>query len=121
MKGVKDLKVPGKLNYKQISKEYEIPENTLSRRVFKLKIKGTFVGAKKYFDQAQIKKMLKETQVNLKNHHRKITVIEYFNKGFSGREIAEILGMSVALAYQCIKEYQLTECIVVESKINYRR
>ena len=118
MKRVKDLKVPGRLSYRQISEQYGISSTTLSKRVFALKIKGENVGKKKYFTQQDIDKILRCKPTNYTTHARKITIIEIFQNGVKGYEIAEALGISSRSTYECIKEYQLTGCVIVESKMN---
>jgi DNA invertase Pin-like site-specific DNA recombinase len=106
--------------YDQISEHFGITKSALTHRVQKLKLKGRTLGKDStvYFSVWQVKKMVQYLPLNCKNHPRKIDIIELYESGQKGRTIAEYLKISVKLTYDCIREYNLTGCIVVESKMS---
>jgi hypothetical protein len=110
-----------KYTYNDIAKKYGIKKTILYKRVFNLGIKGSRIGRDgiAYFNQNEVYKILDHKPINYKIHSRKIQIIELYQSGIIGRNIAEILRISTKLTYDCIREYNETNCIIVESKINY--
>lgn len=105
--------------YDQISEHFGVTKSALTHRVHKLNLKGRTLGKDStvYFSLWQVKKMTAYLTLKCKNHPRKIDIIELYQKGYKGRVISEVLKISVKLTYDCIREYNLTGCIVVESKM----
>jgi hypothetical protein len=106
--------------YKQISKKYNIKVSILTKRVYKLGIKGKVLStdATIFFSEGQIMRILMSERMPFKNHPRKIQIIELYKKGVVGRLVAETLKISTKLTYDCIREYNKDGFIIVESKIN---
>ena len=109
-----------RFRYIDVAKKHKVSTGALTKRAHKLGIVGKRIGndGSMYFTEKQITKILNFKKVDFKNHSRKIQIIEMYIDGHSGRKIAEALGISVKLSYLCIKEYNQTEHIIVESKIN---
>jgi hypothetical protein len=107
-------------NYNEISEKTNVPKSTLSKHVSKNKIKGRQIGLLIYFTESQIFQIISGIRPkNTKSHSRKIQVIELYLMGVTGRDIAKALAMSTKLTHDCIREFNESECIVVESKMNY--
>jgi len=114
-----NVPIKNKMSYQQISDAYNIPVRILNKRVHNLKIKGVFIGQVKYFTKYDVSKILDHHPTHFKYHERKIRIAEYLISGYNGRTIAKILGISVKLCYDCVKEFNSTGCVTVESKLNY--
>lgn len=109
------------MNYNEIVETYNISKSALTHRTHNLNIKGKFVGKVKYFTMAQVDRILRHSPTQFNLHERKIVIIEFYNRGMIGREIASILGISVKMTYDAIREYNETGCVVVQSSINTRK
>jgi hypothetical protein len=110
-----------KYTYEDIEKKYGIKKTILYKRVSYLGMNKNHRGRNgiAFFDQNQVYKILDHKPINYKIHSRKIQIIELYQSGLIGRKISEILRISTKLSYDCIREYNETNCIIVESKINY--
>jgi transposase len=106
--------------YNQISKDYGVSKSALQHRVHRLKLKGRTLGddGTIYFSHKQVEKIIDCYRISSVNHLRNIYVIELYQQGRNGRAIASILKMSTKTTYDCIKEYNKTGCITIESKLN---
>lgn len=106
--------------YNEISSHFGVSKSALTHRVQKLKLKGQTLGIDStvYFALWQVKKMVQYLELNAANHPRKIDIIELYQHGHKGLKIASVLKISVKLTYDCIKEYNNTGCITVESKLS---
>lgn len=108
------------IRYKDVAKKNNVSVRALTKRAHKLGIVGRRIGndGSMYFTEKQINKILNLKRIDFKNHSRKITIIEMYHEGHKGRKIAEVLGISTKLTYICLKEYNQTGHIIVQSKIN---
>jgi hypothetical protein len=106
--------------YKDVAKKNNVSTLALSKRTHKLGIIGKRIGpdGSLYFTEKQINKILAFKREDFKNHSRKITIVEMYHDGHKGKRIAAALGISLKLTYLCLKEYNQTEHIVVQSKMN---
>jgi len=107
--------------YNELVEAYGITKSALTHRVQNLNIKGKRLGTDGtvYFNINQVKKIINYLDFkNKENHPRKIKIVDLYEKGMTGNSISKKLKISIKLAYDCIKEYNLTGCIVVESKLN---
>lgn len=109
-----------KFTLKQISEVTGSTIHSLNRRALKLGLKGRCLGndSTKYYTRFQINRIVQAAPITYKNHWRKIDIIEMYNQGFSGHDISKIMNISIKLAYDCIREFNETECIIVESKMS---
>jgi transposase len=105
----------------EISKEEGVDIKILRKRVHRLKIKSLKNGANniKYYTEPQIKSILNYLKSPKRMSSVKVTIIEMYQTGRKGRDIARDMKLSTKLAYDCIREYDDTGCVVVESKMNY--
>lgn len=112
--------VSNRVTYKDVAKKNNVSVRALTKRAHKLGIVGKRIGSdgSMYFTEKQINKILNLKRVDFKNHSRKITIVEMYQDGLKGRKIAEALGISTKLTYICLKEYNYTGHIIVQSKIN---
>jgi hypothetical protein len=108
--------------YSQISESFGVTKSGLQHRVHRLGLKGRTLSGDGtiYFTQKQVEKIVDCYQIRGINHPRKLDVIELYQAGRKGRDIAVILRMSVKASYDCIREYNNNGHIIVESKLNNR-
>lgn len=106
---------------KEISLETGLSIKLLNKRSWKLGLKGKCLGndGTRFYTEEQINKILTYKKQPKKVSSTKINIIELFQKGMTGKEIAKNMKLSTILAYSCIKEYNTTGFIIVESKLNY--
>ncbi len=113
------------MTYQQISKRYQIPVQTLTRRVHVLKLKGVCKSTKKHFNAEQIKQIVEYNpkahfeRNSTINHRRKIKIIEFYLKFKSVRRTATFLNMSRYIVTATVKEYNEYGTVTVESEMNY--
>ena len=102
---------------KKVSKDTGISISILNKRGWKLGLKGKCLGkgSTMYYTAAQINKIL--NYIKSRDSY-KITIIELYQSNQTGRNIAKYMKMSVKTVYDCIREYNETGCVTVESKIN---
>jgi len=105
---------------KKVSKETGISISILNKRGWKLGLKGKCLGkgSTMYYTKTQINKMLAYVKTPKSIDSCKITIIELYQKNQIGRDIAKYMKISVKTTYDCIREYNETGCVTVESKIN---
>lgn len=105
---------------KMISELTGVSVYALNRRAIKLNIKGKCTGndSTRYYTRFQIERIVAAHPITYANHWRKIDIIEMYLRDKTGREISEIMNISVKLTYDCIREFNETGCIIVESKIS---
>jgi len=103
-----------------ISEKYGIKKSILTKRVFKLKIKGKVLGkdASKYYTRVQVEKIIMNIPRNYRTSSRNINIIEIYKKGFAKKDIAKLLSMSERIVYEVTKEFDNFQTVTVESKIN---
>ena len=107
--------------YQQISNKYNIPINTLKKRVMKLGIKGIYGGQRKVFtfsEELDIISYKPMTRNNKEHDPRKIQIIETYLELKSGRQTALELKLHRDVVLKAIREYTLDKHITVESKMN---
>lgn len=106
--------------YQEIADNFGVTKGALAHSVYRLGIKGRTLSddGTLYFTLKQVAKITDCYSVKAENHPRKLDIIELYHKGYKGRTIAEVLKMSVKLSYDCIREYNQTGFIVVESRLN---
>jgi len=106
--------------YNQISDYYGVTKSSLQHRVHRLGLKGKTLSddGTVFFTSKQVEKIVDCYKIISVNHPRKIDIIELYQAGRKGRTISSILRMSVKSAYDCIREYNNTGCVIVESKLN---
>src|SRR6478735_6166765 len=106
--------------YSQISENFGVTKSGLQHRVHRLGLKGRTLSddGTIYFTQKQVDKIVDCYKITFENHPRKLDVIELYQSGKKGRDIAIILRMRNVLTYNCIRDYNETGCVTVESKIN---
>jgi hypothetical protein len=109
--------------YSEISEITGVTKSGLQHRVHRLGLKGKCLSndSTVYFNINQVKKIIDCYTIKLENHPRKLDIIELYQNGYKGRVIASVLRMSVKLSYDCIREYNDTGCIVIESMINAKK
>ncbi len=116
------------MTYQEISEKYNIPMSVLTRRVAVLKIKGLFIGRKVSFNSYQVKQIVNyvaKTKINGKiatekwqTQRKKITIIEFYLKKRSSRQVSRILNLPRPLCDYTIKEYNEKGYVIVGSKMN---
>jgi hypothetical protein len=109
-----------KYTYNDIEEKYGIKKTILYKRVSHLGLNKNHRGKNgiAFFSQDDVYKILDKKTINYKLHSRKIQIIELYQSGIIGRNIANMLRISTKLTYDCIREYNETNCIIVESKMN---
>lgn len=105
----------------EISEETGLNTQLLNKRVRKLGLKRGRIGAngRRYYTEEEVKKILAYIKPPKKVSSAKITIIELYQSGMTGRDIAKNMKLSIKLSYDCIREYNDTGCVIVESKLNY--
>ena len=109
-----------RFSLKSVSELTGVTVHALNKRAIKLGLKGKCLGrdSTKYYTKFQIERIVSAHPIRYKNHWRKLDIIEMYMQNKTGREISEIMNISVKLTYDCIREFNETGCIVVESKIS---
>ena len=109
--------------YSDISEMVGVTKSGLQHRVHRLGLKGKTLSddGTIFFNVNQVKKIIDCYKITSVNHPRKIGVIELYQAGRKGHAIASILRMSIKSSYDCIREYNNTGYIIVESIINNKR
>jgi len=102
---------------------FGVTKSALAHRVYKLGLKGKCLSDDGiiFFNLKQVGKIVDCYKIKFENHPRKLDIIEMYQKGYKGRAIASILRMSVKLSYDCIREYNKTGLVTVESIINSKK
>ena len=107
--------------YNELVDYYKISKSALTHRVQRLNIKGKRLDndSTVYFNIDQVKKIINYLDFkNKENHPRKIKIVDMYEKGMTGNTISKKLNISIKLTYDCIKEYNLSGYLIVESKLN---
>ena len=109
-----------KFTYNQISKDYGVSKSAIQHRVHRLGLKGRALAddGTIFFTNKQVEKITDCYTLTKENHPRKIQIIELYQAGRIGRNIASMLKISTKLTYDCIREYNNDGCIIVESKLS---
>ena len=111
-----------RFTYSEISEMTGVTKNGLQHRVHRLGLKGRTLSddGTVFFTARQVSKIIACYKIRSENNPRKIDIIELYQQGKKGRAIASILRISVKASYDCIREYNQTGYIIVESLINNR-
>ena len=112
-----------RFTYSEISEMTGVTKSGLQHRVHRLGLKGRTLSddGTVFFTAKQVSKIIDCYKIQSENNPRKIDIIELYQQGKKGRAIASILRMSVKASYDCIREYNQTGCVIVESVINARK
>jgi len=105
---------------KYVSNLTGVSVHALNKRAIKLNIKGRCTGSNstRYYTKNQIDTIVSAQPIGFKNHWRKISIIEMYLENITGHEISKSMNISIKLAYDCIREFNKTGCIIVESKMS---
>ena len=111
-----------RFTYSEISEMTGVTKSGLQHRVHRLGLKGRTLSddGTVFFTARQVSKIIACYKIRPENNPRKIDIIELYQQGKKGRAIASILRISVKASYDCIREYNQTGYIIVESLINNR-
>jgi hypothetical protein len=111
-----------RFTYSEISEMTGVTKSGLQHRVHRLGLKGRTLSddGTVFFTARQVSKIIACYKIRSENNPRKIDIIELYQQGKKGRAIASILRISVKASYDCIREYNQTGYIIVESLINNR-
>jgi len=109
-----------KFTYNQIANDYGVSKSAIQHRVHRLGLRGRILtdDGTIFFTSKQVEKIVDCYTLTKENHPRKIQIIELYQADRIGRTIASILKISTKLTYDCIREYNNTGCVIVESKIS---
>ena len=104
--------------YQDISRRYKISISALRSRCERININKNYKDGIRVFTKAQMVRIVKHKNPQLLDTSRKIDIIELYQLEVLRSEIALRLGISLDFVKNTIAEYNRTECVVVDSKIN---
>lgn len=113
----------GYYTIEDIQNKYNLSERVIRHRIHLLGIKGLKIWRKLYFDEAEVFEIKSHTRNQpMRNHRRKITILEFFMKQQSYEKVSKTLNINRKYVTAAVREwFENDEHIVIESKMNHER
>lgn len=108
-------------SYKDIEKEYGLPQIKASKIAYKLQVERVVRGGKSLYPIHSVKQIIdfQPQRRKLEHHRRKITIIEEYLRQPSARKVANFLRIQKELVNKTVKEWEANDgYITVESSLN---